>query len=149
MNNRKLFIAYLKGLIKQWYVAVTLILEIVGLLILGTDIPFWIYLALFGVVFIIANFLLYREQQLNVLGIEEEYGKKVESLLERIAELENRIPKLELFFRSNEGFTKNLVVSVLPQPDQMDFDALLQSEEELLKQAIRPKELTKNLSENC
>lgn len=132
MSNWNLLKQYLLALVKTWYVTVTLILEVIGLLLLiggvNINIPVWLYPATFGAVFFVANFLLYRDGREEVVTLVKKYEGDIQQLQDKIAELENRQPRLRLFFQVDGRVTRHQILNVLPIPDEPDIEELVKQQ---------------------
>jgi hypothetical protein len=143
MHTRELVIGYLKGLLKEWYLVAIAVFDFISMLIqpfLGFEIPIWVYLAIFGVVFVYANYLLYRDGRKEVVEIKELYEGKLTELQEKIAELQDRWPRLELLFHTDQGCTRHEIIHVSDPPPRPDLDALVRREAEQIQLASRETE---------
>lgn len=136
MHIRELVIGYLKGLLKEWYLVVIAVFDFIGMLIqpfLGFEIPIWVYLAIFSVVFVYANYSLYRHGRKEVVEIKELYEKKLTELQEKIAELQDRWPRLDLLFHTDQRCTRHQIIHVSDPPQRPDLDDLVRREAEQIK----------------
>jgi len=123
LNTRELVLGYLKGLLQEWYLVTVAIFDFIGLLIqpfLGFEVPAWVHLVLFALVFIYANYSLYCDGRSEIVAIKELYEAKLAGLKERIANLEGHRPRLELFFQTEKGFTRHQVIYVSDLPQEPD-----------------------------
>jgi hypothetical protein len=136
LNTRELVLGYLKGLLQEWYLVAIAIFDFIGLLIqpfLGFEVSTWVHLILFALVFMYANYSLYRDGRSEIVEIKELYEAKLAELGERIANLEDRRPRLGLFFQTEKGFTRHQVVYVSGLPQEPDYDELVRQEAEQIK----------------
>ena len=128
MHIRELVIGYLKGLLKEWYLVAIAVVDFIGMLIqpfLGFEIPIWVYLAIFSVVLVYANYSLYRHGRKEVVEIKELYERKLTELQEKIAELQDRCPRLELLFQTDHGCTRHQIIHASDPPQRPDLDNLV------------------------
>lgn len=136
MSERGLFLSYIKGLLKQWYFTVTLIVGLIDIFIrpfFNIPIPWWIFLSLFGLAFIAANYQLYRQTQDQIRQLREQHQQQLDQALTEINILKNREPRLDLRFTDTNTKRVALKVSKLSQPT--DIEALVQQEATHLEQA--------------
>ncbi|MCQ3973994.1 MAG: hypothetical protein DPW09_11155 [Anaerolineae bacterium] len=138
MSTKNLIFGYLKGLLQRWYLVALAIFDFIGLLVqpfLPYQFPVWGNLIVFALVFILANYLLYREGQEEIFALKELYDGKVSELKEKIKELENRRPVLDLFFQVDQGLSRLQVIEVFNVPSQPNFDEVVHQEADALKRA--------------
>ena len=138
MGTKKLIFGYLKGLTQRWYLVALAVFDFAGIFIqpfLPYEIPIWGYLIVFGGVFILANFFLYREGQEEILALKAFYEERLAGLKGKIEEIENRRPVLSLFFQTEQGPSPLQVIEVFNMPQQLDLDEMVQQEANDLKKA--------------
>jgi len=136
MHTRELVSGYLKGLLKKWYFVAIAVFDFIGMLVqpfLNFEVPIWAYLAIFGLAFVYANYSLYRDGRKEVIEVKELYQRELAELQERIAELEDHWPRLELLFQSDQGFARHQIINVSNSPQKPDFGELVRSEAEQIK----------------
>jgi hypothetical protein len=136
METRKIIIDYIKGLFQNWYVRIIALLDFAGLILLlntEMEIPIWIIGVVFIVVFIYANYLLYRDSQKEIIALKESFNQKIKELGARIAELEDRYPHLNLHYQEDDRYTDYQVVTVDNLPALSDIDELVKKEKSHLK----------------
>lgn len=136
MNEQKLFLSYLQGVLKQWYFALTLVIGLIDIFILpffDLSIPWWVFLILFGLAFIAGNYQLYRQTQLRARELQEQHQQQLAQLQTEINELRNREPRLDLRFSDTDTKRTVLKVSKLSKPTGVEL--LVQQEAESLEQA--------------
>jgi hypothetical protein len=136
MQTRELVAGYLKGLLKEWYLVVIAIFDFIGMLIqpfLGFEIPVWVHLVVFSLAFVYANYSLYRDGRKEIVEIKQLYEGKLVGLQEKIAQLQDHWPYLQLLFHADQGSARYQVIEVLNRPGTPDFDELVQREAERLR----------------
>lgn len=137
MGTQKIITGYLKGLVKNWYIRVIALLDLLGLILLikaNLVIPIWIIIGVFVGLFIYANYILYRDGQLEIINNKENYRRDVEGLRTKIAELEDRYPQLSLKFVDDDRYTTYHTIHVKSPPEKPNFDELVEMEQERLKE---------------
>jgi hypothetical protein len=143
MNIGKLINNYLVSLIWRWYSGVIAGLDLVGLVIIFTknlSIPPWVYFTIIGVEFLFAGFLIYYDDQVKLQNLKEETQKEIESLKSKILELEDRIPKLSLFFKVGDECVQKQTITVQPKPAIPEFDTLVEEERLRVTDAYKSQE---------
>jgi hypothetical protein len=143
MKTGSLIFKYFKALWKQWYSTVIAILEFLGFLLLtfkGIYIPAWVYLLIYGLVFLFANFIIYRDNQIKFKGLKEQSQKESDELRQRIAELEYAYPQLDLFFKVGNELAKSQTIVVEDPPKEVDIDNLVSIEKQKLADSYSQKE---------
>lgn len=136
MNEPKLFLSYLKGLLKQWYFTVTLVIGAIDIFIrpfFDIPIPWWVFLSLFGLAFIAANYQLYRQTQDQIKHIREQHQQQLAQTQTEINKLRNRQPRLDLRFVDTNTKRTTLTASKLQKP--IDVELLVKQEAQKLEQA--------------
>lgn len=136
MNEQKLFLSYLKSLLKQWYFTVTLIVGAIDIFIrpfFDIPIPWWFFLGLFGLAFITANYQLYRQTQHQIRQFREQHQQQLAQAQTEVNELRNREPRLDLRFVDANTKRTMLTVSKLQKP--IDVELLVQQEAQKLERA--------------
>lgn len=140
---KDLLVGYFKGLFDTWYKKAIGFLEFIGFVLLiffpDIGIPRWtIYLALV-LSFLLANFLLYKE--LNEKSLEEtDIAKQnIEELTQAIKLFQDNIPKLELLFKTKDGYSQKQTIVVPLLPDKREIEQLIQQESEILKEIPKSK----------
>jgi hypothetical protein len=131
-----LILDYLKSLIKKWYTWVFAILDIISIILLprnGIYLQPWIYYLIFGVVFVIANFLVYRDLRNKIKELNEKAEQRLLNLNLRIAELEETHPKLDLLFNEGNGFSKTKKIFISDTSEVLNIEKeLRRKNQELL-----------------
>jgi len=136
MNEQRPFLSYLKGLLKQWYLTVTLVIGAIDVFFrpfFDIPIPWWIFLSLFGLAFIVANYQLYRQTQHQIRQLREQHHHQLAQAQTEISELRNREPRLDLRFADTN--TKRAVIQVLKLPEPVSVDSLTQQKARELERA--------------
>ncbi len=143
MHTRELISGYLKALLKKWYLVAAAVSEFISLLIqpfLGFEVPIEVYVAIFALVFMYANYSLYCDGQKEIVEIKERYQRKLTELQEKIAELQDRWPRLELLFPTDQGCTRHQIIHVLDPPQRPDLNELVRREAEQIQLASQETE---------
>lgn len=133
MSTRQLIAGYASGLLREWYLVAIAIFDFVGLLIqpfLSFEIPIWVNLVVFALVFVYANYSLYRKGRKEVLEIEERFRSELVELQNRIAELQDFRPRLELLFQTNRGLARHHILLLESLPEEPSYGELLRREAE-------------------
>ena len=132
----KLIGKYLLALGKRWYYVAAAFAELLGMFLLpanGINIPPFIYLIIYGVIFLIANFLVYRDLFTKSHKIEMENKIKIDTVSAKIAELKATHPDLKLLFKDISGeLVNNFTIFVGEPPLEPDIESLLEQESKKL-----------------
>jgi hypothetical protein len=91
------------------------------------------YLAMLVVALIAGGYSVFADLAKESEDKEEQYKSAIAELESKLAELEDRQPRLILFFKSDNGeWHQHCTISVQPQPQEPDIDELVQHESEQL-----------------
>lgn len=136
MSEWQLFLNYIKDLLKQWYFTATLIVGLIDIFIrpfFNIPFPWWAFLSLFGLAFIVSNYQLYRHAKDQIRQLQEQRQQELSQIQTEINTLKNREPRLDLRFTDTN--TKRAVLRVSKLPELPDIEALVLQEAKNLEQA--------------
>jgi len=131
-RHKRALVTYIRLLLGETLFLASLLLDLLTFLVLGGNLPRYIYLGVVSVGFILANYRVFLQM------LDEK-----ERLEEHLRLLEEKIPRLEVRFLVNDKRLPFLSVDI-PEMKVPDIDNLVaQRREELLSVEVEPPELTK------
>lgn len=137
MSRLKPVFEYLKGLVKQWYLIAALIVGAIDIFFspfFDIRIPPWVFLTIFGLAFVAANYQLYNQTQQQARRLQEQHERQLAQAQTKINELQNLQPCLDLSF-SDDREAKRLSLKVSQSPEPVDYDSLVRQEAKFLEEA--------------
>lgn len=137
MIDWHLLLAYFKALVKQWYLIAALIIGAIDIFFspfFDIRIPSWVFLVIFGLAFVAANYQLYNQTQQQMRRFQEEHQRQLAQAQTKIGELQDLQPRLDLSF-SDDDRAKRLALIVSQPPEQVDYDSLVRQEAKALEEA--------------
>lgn len=131
--------AYLGRLVRKWFFLAVFIFDILGFILLPIFhivVPTWIYIVIFVLCFLGANYGVYRDLLTEWQAHTEEYDQVLAAQRETIQEIENRRPKLRVGFAVGDDLVSEARLHVQPIPPEQNLDALVTLEEAELRRAF-------------